>query len=225
MTTPPPARRRLPGWAIALIVTLAVLVIGAGAIVVGLIVWGANSASTYLSHSGLDDGAGENQRYREAGFDGSQDYLVATPCYAFTGPEGWVNHQKTAYIEDCLTNLELWGTLEPDGSITFTGLPGTVFANETVSPNYANSGTPVPVTADDVTFAGQPARQWTEPLEDRDGDGESDGSAVFVVVDLPTQMSNYWGPFNSITIEARALIGFGDPEQLMSDLERTWTWN
>jgi hypothetical protein len=152
---------------------------------------------------------------------GSQDYLVSTPCHSFTGPQGWVNHQKPAYIEDCLTNLELWGDLEEDGSIIFTGKVGTVFANETVHPNYPNSLRAIPSDAQSVTFAGQPAHRWTDALVG----GNGPGTTVYLVVDLPSQESNYWGRFSSLTIDASALTDVGNPDQMMDELETTWVWN
>lgn len=49
---------------------------------------------------------------------------MTTPCYSFDGPAGYINNIGDPAIEDCTTELELWGELNADGTIKNTGVGG-----------------------------------------------------------------------------------------------------
>lgn len=53
---------------------------------------------------------------------------ISTPCYTFDGPAGFINNQSAADAAMCMTQLELWGEMAPDGTFTNTGV-GAVYGS------------------------------------------------------------------------------------------------
>lgn len=164
--------------------------------------------SDYVAHSGLDDGASEHQRYTES-LDFSEDYLVSTPCYSFTGPEQWINHQPTVRIKDCYTHLEDHG--EPDDRGRYVFDP-ELYGSVTVDPDY---GAP-DRGGGDFQLDGMGASLTTS--------SPSESVVRYeLTVKMPQSHSNYYGDFDSLSI-----VLTGSQQQVDRNLARlidTWRWN
>lgn len=62
---------------------------------------------------------------------------VDTPCYTFDGPAHFVNNIAADAVQNCGTNLELWGEKQADGTIKATGV-GAIFGTVSVEPIRAS---------------------------------------------------------------------------------------
>ena len=193
--------------------------IAAGVAVLLFVYLALPAIGTWAQRQGLDDGATENSRYDD--YDASKDYLVSTPCYSFTGPEGWINHQPTYATKDCQTNLESWGDLQPDGTVTFDRL-GDVYGYVTVRAAF---------TADSITHTGTAIR-----LDGADADlVETSGTNTSpshdnitatkteIMVELPHPEKNYDGTFSVLFIEIAA--SDDQVQDVVHRLVDTWKWN
>ena len=185
---------------------LSIVGILAGAIVLLFIAFVFPAIGSAIAHGGYDDGAGENQRYNED-YDFSSDYLANTPCYSFTGPKGWINHENPYSVDDCLTNLVDHGGLDDTDRYVFDS---EIYGSVLVAPDYNG---PL-VTGDDVQLDGADASVVTDTL---------DGwTTQTISVTMPQTHKNYYGEFTELIITVRAEDA--DVDDLVSQVVDTWKW-
>jgi len=64
---------------------------------------------------------------------GFETQTLDTPCYTFDGPAGFINNISDDAIANCSTELELWGEVAADGTVTNTGV-GAILGSVNVEP-------------------------------------------------------------------------------------------
>jgi hypothetical protein len=165
------------------------------------------SISSSIAHGGYDDGAGENNRYDED-YDLGSDHLIETPCFSFTGPAGWINHQKDAYDADCAASLEDHGPLDASGRYQF----GESYASVRVSPVYDDLIT----GSDPIELDGAAATAETTASE------QGSLSQVVISVVMPERRTNYYGEFEALSVEISAPPE--DLDALVDQVVGSWTW-
>ncbi len=75
----------------------------------------------------------QNTKDAEPGPEEVSGHSIITPCYSVQGPAAFINNQSSASTQDCVTTLELWGEVSPDGTIVNTGV-GTILGQVSVEP-------------------------------------------------------------------------------------------
>ena len=167
---------------------------------------------SWIAHGGYDDNAGENSRYNEQ-YDLSRDYLIDTPCYSFTGPEGWINHQNDYFDADCRTSLEDHGPLDDSGRYVFDSRAGTdLYGSVLVSAQFASTGS----IGDDVQLDGVDAS-----LSRTEGTDEV-MPTITIDVEMPEAKSNYYGQFDRLQIVIEAAPD--EIDELLDQVVDSWQW-
>lgn len=185
---------------------LSIIGILAGAIVLLFVAFVFPAIGSAIAHGGYDDGAGENSRYDE-NYDFSKDYLATTPCYSFTGPKGWINHENPYSVDDCLTNLVDHGDLDDTDRYVFDP---EIYGSVAVQPDY-NGPT---VSSGDIDLDGATASVATDSL---------DGwTTETISVTMPQTHKNYYGEFDELIITLR--VEDADAEDVLDTLVDTWKW-
>ena len=202
--------KKTSGVAVAGLVTS---VIGAAGnvLVILLVLLAFPAIGSWIAHGGYDDNAGENSRYDED-YDLSRDYLIDTPCFSFTGPEGWINHQNDYFDADCRASLEDHGPLDDSGRYEFDTYGPNIYGEVTVAPNR---GEPT-LRAGDVQLDGVDAGYSTLRNEADTMD------LVIIDVATPRAFTNYYGEFDALTITIEAPTA--DIDGILDELVDTWRW-
>ena len=206
------ARTRTRGSGIA-VAGLATSIVGVGGnvLVILLVMFAFPAFGSWVAHGGYDDNAGENSRYDED-YDPSQDYLIDTPCFSFTGPEGWINHQNDYFDADCRANLEDHGPLDDSGRIVFDTYGPNIYGMVSVQPNMGEQALrSADIELDGVDAALSTVRNDADTMD-----------LVSIEVLTPKTFSNYYGEFDAliITIEAPT----ADVDDIVDELVDTWRW-
>jgi hypothetical protein len=166
---------------------------------------------SWIAHGGYDDNASENSRYTED-YDLSNDYLIDTPCFSFTGPEGWINHQSDYFDADCRASLEDHGPLDRTGRYDLDGHGQNIYSGISVKPVYGeHSLRSADIELDGIDASVERARNDDDTMD-----------VVSIELVTPRTFSNYYGTFDAllITIEAPT----SDIDAIVDELVDTWRW-
>ncbi len=202
--------KRSSGVALAGLITS--MIGGAGNVLVILVVLFVFPAiGSWIAHGGYDDNAGENSRYDED-YDLSQDYLIDTPCFSFTGPEGWINHQNDYFDADCRANLEDHGPRDDSGRYVFDTYGPNIYGSVSVQPNFGEQT----LRSHDIELDGVDAA-YAKVRNDAD-------TMDLVTIELPTPHteSNYYGEFDALYITVEAPTD--DIDAIVDELVDSWRW-
>lgn len=187
---------------------LSIIGMGVGVLVLLFVYLALPAIGSFIAHGGYDDNAGENSRYDE-NYDFSKDYLVDTPCYSFTGPSSWINHQNPYYTADCLTNLEDHGGLDDSGRYVFDS---TQYGRVSVAVDHDT--TESSTSTGDLTLDGVQATV----LSSVEGEWTTDTIAVT----MPETKKNYYGEFDALIIYIHVPTAHADAT--LEQLVDSWKW-
>lgn len=166
---------------------------------------------SWVAHGGYDDNAGENSRYDED-YDLSTDYLIDTPCYSFTGPQGWINHQNDYFDADCRANLEDHGALDDSGRYEFDSFGPNIYGQVSVQPNFGEQT----LQSADIELDGVDATLVTT----RNVADTMD--VVSIELLTPRTFTNYYGSFDALIITVEAPTA--DIDEIVDELVDSWRW-
>lgn len=202
--------KKTSGIALAGLITSMVGAIG-NVLVILVVLLVFPAIGSWIAHGGYDDNAGENSRYDED-YDLSEDYLIDTPCFTFTGPEGWINHQNDYFDADCRANLEDHGPLDASGRYVFDSYGPNIYGQVSVQPHYGEYGAPsADIELDGVDASLSTVRNDADTMD-----------LVTIELLTPQTFSNYYGTFDAliITVEAPS----SDIDGIVDELVDSWRW-
>lgn len=166
---------------------------------------------------------------------------VDTPCYYFEGPAGFINDLSDDDVENCFTELELWGEMDADGTIANTGVGavhGSVYVEpirssttaewapngtvdemvESMSTGYiAEFGTPISLR-EPVALDGAEGN-----LTRVESDSESTQTKALIVLKAPQEYQTYGEPAQFFLITF--VTPYDNGEELIQTTIDSWDWN